>query len=532
MQLLLSRWINRRTTSTKTRPSKRNGDTANHVQAAGALLLPRRRQMKYFNERGFTHFNLNLRCHILTRLLTLSLNRHFSMATSRERLADLLVEPREDLDCEIKNWLDLQASNEDKATFAKAVLALANHGGGFIVLGLIETAGGIVEAQGRPATLDGYSQDLVNGIVHNYADPPFHCAVHLIANPVGSLFPIVVVPGGHRMPIRARRAGPNGNTVSNNAIYVRKPGPRSETPQSAQDWDDLLNRCLRNRRDEMFDQIRDLITGVVPQVEQPAAPARLDEWVGSSLERWTNLIARIPTGAPPRMPHGYFYMAYEITGERRQIAIENLPEVLRASVVRHTGWPPFWYPTRAGIEPYLFNNTIECWLGGDPHTPVEQRDAAHSDFWRVHPDGLAFLLRGYQEDGEEVLGTGRAPAPPATVFDVTLPVWRIGETLLHARSLAGNLFDGPTTIRFVAHYSGLSGRSLASVTGRRNIREGRVAHQDAITLSTHVETHSIEANLPEIIHPLLRPLYALFDFFDLPMQLVVDEVARMRSGNF
>jgi len=77
---------------------------------------------------------------------------------TRERLADLLIDPREDLDFEVKNWLNLQGSNEDKATFAKAVLALANHGGGFIALGLLETDVGIVEAEGRPATLDGYSQ--------------------------------------------------------------------------------------------------------------------------------------------------------------------------------------------------------------------------------------------------------------------------------------------------------------------------------------------------------------------------------------
>lgn len=154
------------------------------------------------------------------------------MTVSRERLSDLLIDPREDLDCEVKNWLDLRGSNDDKATFAKAVLALANHGGGFIILGLVETDAGIVEAEGRPAALDGYSQDLINGIVQNYCDPPFHCAVHIVANPVGAVFPIVVIPGGHRVPIRARRAGPNENTVQNNAIYVRKPGPRSGCPKA------------------------------------------------------------------------------------------------------------------------------------------------------------------------------------------------------------------------------------------------------------------------------------------------------------
>ena len=450
---------------------------------------------------------------------------------SHERLSDLLVDPHEDLDFEAKNWLDLQGSNEDRATFAKAVLAIANHGGGFVTFGLLETDAGIVEAEGRPATLDGYNQDLINGIVQNYCDPPFHCAVHVIANPNGALFPIVIVPGGHRIPVRARRAGPHGNVVQNNAIYIRKPGPRSETPQSAQDWDVLLGQCLRNRRDEMFDQIRDLITGAVPQVEQTAEPARLDDWISGGFGRWRTLIQQLPEDAGPRFPHGYYNIAYEIMGEPRQIAPAQLPAVLRASVVRHTGWPPFWYPTREGIEPYPIDGTVECWLGGDSYLQVANRDAAHSDFWRIHPDGLAFLLRGFQEDGTDAQRSSREPMSPATIFDVTLPVWRIGETLLHAQCLAKNLFDGPTTIMFVATYYGLAGRSLASIDHRRPIWEDRITRQNSITLKTHVDAQMIGTNLPEIVHPLLAPLYALFDFFELPIQLVVDELARMRGGN-
>jgi hypothetical protein len=193
--------------------------------------------------------------------------------------------------------------------------------------------------------------------------------------------------------------------------------------------------------------------------------------------------------------------------------------------VRHTGWPPFWYPTRAGIAPYPIDGLVECWLGNDDQTPVERRDAAHSDFWRVDPAGLAYLVRGYQEDGLET-------RPPASFFDVTLPVWRVGEALLHAHSLAGNLFEGPTTIRFTVTYEGLAGRALASVDNSRHVNGGRIARQDSITMKTHIETAAIDTNLPEVVHPLLSPLYALFDFFDLPMELVATELAKMRSTHF
>lgn len=51
--------------------------------------------------------------------------------SGNSRLADLLLDPREALDVEIKGWLDLAGSDEHKATLAKAILALANHGGGY-----------------------------------------------------------------------------------------------------------------------------------------------------------------------------------------------------------------------------------------------------------------------------------------------------------------------------------------------------------------------------------------------------------------
>jgi len=445
---------------------------------------------------------------------------------SRERLADLLIDPREDLDLEIKNWLDLKDSNDAKATFAKAALALANHGGGFIIIGLTETDTGFIEADGRPVSFDRYGQDLINGIIQNYADPPFHCSVHLVTRHDDKTFPVAVIPGNHRSPVRARRAGPNGNIVENNAIYIRKPGPRSEVPTSGQEWDGLLVRCLANRRDEMLDQIRDLITGAVPAAAQPPEPAKLDRWIEQSVARWQALVADIPADAPERCPHGYYWYAYEISGDLRTISPGQFPETLQRSVVRHTGWPPFWYPTRRGIEPYPLDGVVECWLGGDTEqSSFGGHDAAHSDFWRISPDGIAFLLRGYQEDGLE-------QRAPASLFDVTLPVWRTGETLIHAERLAGNLVEGPATIAFVAHYEGLAGRSLTSVSGNRALWDDRIARQNAITLRTVIDTASIGPNLPEIVHPLLAPLYALFDFFDLPMSLVTEELTKMRSGNF
>src|SRR4051812_28510068 len=92
-------------------------------------------------------------------------------------LGELLLRPRETLDIEIKEWLDLTSHNQ-RANVAKEIIALANHGGGFLVIGLQEDVGGQFQpALHRPPNLYAWSQDDIQGIIRKYIEPPFQCQV-------------------------------------------------------------------------------------------------------------------------------------------------------------------------------------------------------------------------------------------------------------------------------------------------------------------------------------------------------------------
>ena len=73
-----------------------------------------------------------------------------------------------------------------------------------------------------------------------------------------------------------------------------------------------------------------------------------------------------------------------------------------------------------------------------------------------------FLIRGYQEDSQETFAAGQ-------IFDTGLPIWRLGEALLHAAYLASLLKreeGSAITIKFRVLYTGLTGRVLkASANG-------------------------------------------------------------------
>src|SRR5258708_16639867 len=102
------------------------------------------------------------------------MSRRGGIMISPQRLDDLVTHPRESLEVELKPWLDLSDENQ-RANLAQAILALANHGGGFVVLGFTEVDGHWTPAPGGPPDASVYCQDTVNEIVKRYADPPFHC---------------------------------------------------------------------------------------------------------------------------------------------------------------------------------------------------------------------------------------------------------------------------------------------------------------------------------------------------------------------
>src|SRR4051812_22051801 len=110
-------------------------------------------------------------------------------------------------------------------------------------------------------------------------------------------------------------------------------------------------------------------------------------------------------------------------------------------------------------------------------------DSAHSDFWRISANGMAYLLRGFQEDGRDY------EERPGSVLDFTLPIWRIGECLLHARRLAAELDGGP--VEFSARWSGLNGRALIA-RDPRFVGGNHVSRENQITTTITAELAAIE----------------------------------------
>lgn len=433
------------------------------------------------------------------------------------QLEALITSPREDLHIEVKSWLDL-TDKAHQATLSRAAIALANHGGGFIVIGLADEKGVFTPAPGRPETLDGFAPDVISRIIATYTEPALHVLVHHVSSPAGA-HPIIQIPGGHRTPIQAKRGSTDGKTLSVGKVYIRRPPIESAEPATAAEWRELIDRCVRAGRDDMLDAIRGIMSGAAAAAEpvEPSASAKLAAWAQDGMQRWEAILPHTPTGALIRPP-GYYQVAYRLTPEPEPLATPQLLAAISRATTRYTGWPPWWVPTRDGIRPYVKDGAVECNLAeGEPIT-------AHSDFWRVSPQGEALLIRGYSEDDIP------HRYKPGTVFDLTVPVWRVGDCLMQAAAFAAVLGVPDAEVNFTVQWRGLAGRELVHVQGTRFIHEGRICRQDAFDHTMSAIASSIPEQLPELVHGFMAPLYGLFDFLELPKALVDEELKKMLSG--
>lgn len=438
------------------------------------------------------------------------------MATLQE-LEALFSQQSETLATEFKAWLDLSIP-QGRAPLAKAAIALANHGGGTIVVGMREAANKPIGSHPRPEEIARYTADAVNAAINKYADPHVHCDVVHLNHPVtGHEHAFVVVPGGQTVPVMSVKDA--DGVIMSQRVYIRKPGPKSEEPFNSEEWRPLLSRCINNGRDEMLDRIRVIMSGsaLTPVTE----PNKLMEFIDNSRARFAQLVKTLPEKAEERHWIGSYEFAFQLQG----VPTVTLPELNRllerASTVKHTGWGPFVNLTRPPIAPVPANGTIEAWLG-NPNEGVS--DPRHADFWRASPEGRLYQLRGYDEDYMR-------GAIPGCAIDITTPIWRLGEAMLYIARLSME-WAGDARVTIWAEYSGLEGRTLGAYTGTRNPMNSRISRTPKVILQGESSAKEIMDNTVEVLHPLLKPLYEVFEFYEIPERFIVEELAKLRAGNF
>ena len=253
--------------------------------------------------------------------------------------------------------------------------------------------------------------------------------------------------------------------------------------------------------------------------------SELSDFVSAARIRWNTLIAPLHADDVARMLHGHFEIAFSIVGIERPPTIRDLRlRIEEASRISHSGWPPFMHLDQPAFEPHPVEGALETWLGDPAGERRSGRDPMTCDFWRAHPTGDFFLLRGYIEDSSNKVEPGK-------IIDPRLPIKQVGEILLFASRLAKLLGDD-LEILIQCHYVGLKNRWLMSLNSPLGFLDGRICYNETASLETQATVLEIEQNLVEILHTLLYPLYEQFSLFELDPDTIAREIADLKKSQF
>jgi transcriptional regulator with XRE-family HTH domain len=269
------------------------------------------------------------------------------------------------------------------------------------------------------------------------------------------------------------------------------------------------------------------ILRVVGLVEEPPQNGAQEIFVRDALARWNKLISKLPPDSPGRFPFGWYRIDYALEGDLKEVELHKLQELLVKARAGMTGWSMFWVPTRQAIAPREIDGVLECWHSPeDSNGGISVHTAETCDFWRASPNGRMFLIRGYDEDAQVTFSPGK-------IFDTTLPIWRIGEALMHAARLSALLKQdegNEITIKLRVHFTGLTGRVLKSWANPMIdlLGEGSGARGDEAILEAIVPSSEVETNLAAHIFPLVASLYMRFGVTGISLDWVAAEVTRLQ----
>ncbi|MES0110025.1 hypothetical protein [Mesorhizobium sp. M0013] len=426
---------------------------------------------------------------------------------------ELLVRPSEGLAREYKGWVDIE-TNHGKAVLAKAAIALTNHGGGVIVMGMFNNADKTaMESQPLDPAFKRYTSDSVHAAISRYAEPDVLFDLEYLKHPETGIEHVIIDIAPSKVPVMSRSS--EGTTIGQNRFYVRKPGPASEEPRTAEEWRTLINRCVLSEREAMLEAIRGILVGVGTPTERQDA---LDAFELAASQRWEDIVAPLPDGHPARLPQGHYIYSFRIEGVTQPPSRSALLRLIgELQGEQNYEWTPFRSTPPA--VPTAVDDVLEC-------SNLGAAAAAFSDFWRVRPDGLLFQKQGFVEDWH---------TEKVCHFHLDTQIRVLAEAIVFVGALATRLTGSDsrkvtTRIRF----NGLAGRPLDSrldsmlwlnIPGLQ-----KVSHDDTAFQQASATARQMRENTAEIVLQLLQPVMERFGLFELRPEMIFKALERFRPS--
>ena len=424
----------------------------------------------------------------------------------------LLTSPGERQDVEYKSSIPFDDNTAFGLRLVKHILGMANIGGGWIVIGY-EDDTLLVDHNHSQEIAATYDTTRLSAAVDKYihGDRDIRLTVFMEIHPETRLpHPIIRVQGLERTPFicRSTKAAPDSNQpiLQTGKVYIRRPGAATSDIQTPSEWEDLLRRCISQRRDEFLSEFVDLFR----RMNEGDATTSRDMREGLNecmVKRRADLTTK------EALPDGGGYIESGQTLIRLRDSGWTIQELRKAAVSAKL---PFteWFDNRQLVP-----------VEGGIESRIEPKARVGTDYWHLAQDGAYFSSFFFREDYEAPFFSSNLGHPQKSLwFD--LAIFRIARALLHGAHIYDELGITPSESFSVAiKHRGLYRRTIyTSVVNYPYFMDFRgVSSVDTHEWQGEVTVDLIRGHLVELVHEIAHSLFVKFEFAEVSKS-VVDQI--------
>jgi hypothetical protein len=391
----------------------------------------------------------------------------------------------EDPRYEVKRAMAWNEHDSGSIGVVKDVLALANSGGGSLVIGVAEENGRLEFRGLPPEQLATWDPTRFGATVNRFAAPPIQCTVRNVECD-GNTFVLISVPGFWQSPHFCTRD--YDGVLKQQTIYIRTANSASAPVNDAATMMALINQAVTARQDELARIVRAAIGGA----EQRSVP--------HDSERFRAVARQTLDGLEE--PFGGRYAGY-ITNvmyparfQADQFTVEQLRRAIDESRTPQYPYGSFFF--RRPGQPVFFNDG----LGFEWALQGTQGDDFYT-YWRLVESGLLVHKELMFEDS-------RHEAVNPTVLFIDYFVQRVFVALdaLVRFYLALGLQDEEATWQI--ELAGSEGRTLSELN--MMMREDYISREPVVTFSWTLSIENWRMGLEDHVIKAVQHVLRVFQF--------------------
>lgn len=453
------------------------------------------------------------------------------MDISEARLDSLVSRLSEGLSVEIKTWIDPKAA-EGIAKITKAVIALYNRDGGYLIIGFNNDTL-LPDRKDAPDDVKAaFHVDVIQGIVSKYSSISIEIQVAFVERE-GLLHPVIAVPQGVTVPAAAKRdLNDNGRMlVREDAVYFRTLGSNGTPSTSAikaSDWPDLLKICFDNREADIGRFLRrqlgvegaNLFTSALksPTLEDRARSI-LQE--GAHARQMEIEARKLSHSVPMLLQKGSWEVALVVDPPKDvEDSSNDFLAKVDSSNPEYTGWPAWLVSTN-------FHNAADRTYKRETawESLILDSSSDKLDFYRIHARGEFYQSRILLDDT-----TTRVE--PGTALDPRLTAYFVAEVIaVGLRFVSALDFDADAKLGFMFRWNRLRGRHIDHWLDQGSYSRNKVTREDSIESYVEVPADTPASSIAPYVQRATSKPFGSFAGFELKPDAIETEVNRLLKRN-